>query len=425
VRGPFRDLNGLADRVWRAFGAKVSMKLYWHSEMLPAEGSFRCGFQFMKFSSRFVVSFITFAIALRASTLAQLTLAPLVGFGGTDGWLSPTEGAPYLTTGATDRSIAYNPVTKNLYLASRAPVSGDSIHIRVLNSVTGADTGLELNDSIITGGTFPLNAIAAGSDGAIYAANLISATTPPPFTVYRWQNESAIPTVAFSGTFPGRLGDTFDVIGGGLSARIIAGESNSAGSGTRNSFVALSTADGSTFTGGLVAFPGPPPNAGDFRLGITFIDSDTVLGVQGGTGNPMRLVNFDAAALTGTLVASPATVSNVERGFDYAVVGGVPLLATMETNTNVVRIYDMTDPTTPVFLASGNNAGAFVAGATAGAGTSQMRWGEINGNTATLYASNTNNGIQAFVVTIPEPTSAALVVFATAALSARRRRSLH
>ena len=382
----------------------------------------------MKLSPLFVRLICTLVVVVASPASAQLTLVPLVGFGGTDGWLSPAEGAPYLTTGATERSIAYNPVTKNLYLASRASVGGDAIHIRVLNSATGVDTGVELDDSIITGGTFALNAVGTGSDGAIYAANLISSATPPPFKVYRWENETAVPTVAFSGVLTGRIGDTFDVIGGGLSARIVAGESNSAGTGTRNSYLALSTADGSNFTGGLVAFPGVPPNPGDFRLGITFLDSDTVLGVQGGANNPLRLTDYNAAALTGTLLASPTTTVNVERGFDYAVVGGVPLLATMETNTNVVRIYDMTDPATPVFLASANNAGVFVPGVTAGAGTSQLRWGEITGNSATLYASNTNNGIQAFVVTIPEPSSAVLVALAGVAFASvrhgRRRSSL-
>ena len=361
------------------------------------------------------------AFLLGSSARAQVTMAPLPTFGGIDGWLSPAEGAPYLTTGATERGIAYNPVTGNLYLASRANVGGDSIHVRVLNGTTGIDTGVELNDTGIAGGTFAINHVASGSDGAIYAANLVSAAVPPPFTVYRWANEAAAPTVAFTGSFTGRLGDTFDVIGGGASARIIAGESSTAGTGARDSFVALSTTDGATFSGGLVDFPSTPPNPGDFRLGLTFLDSDTVLGVQGGTAtNPARLADY--SGLSGTLIASPFLTSLVERGFDYAVVGGLPLLATMETNTNVVRIYDMTDPAAPAFLASGNTAGAFVPGATAGAGTSQMRWGAISGNTAVLYGSNTNNGIQAFLVTVPEPSTALMFAMGMAGFAARRQR---
>jgi len=352
-----------------------------------------------------------------------MTMTPLVGFGGPDGWLAPGDN-PYLTTNATDRGIAYNSSTGNLYLASRANVAGDAIHIRVLNGTTGADTGVELNDTGVAGGTFAVNLVATGSDGAIYAANLVSAAVPPPFTVYRWANEAAAPTVAFTGSFTGRLGDTFDVIGSGAGTRIVAGESSTAGTGARDSYVALTTTNGTTFTGGLVDFPSQPPNPGDFRLALTFLDSDTVLGSQGGspTNPPARLTDFNAGTLAGILVASPALTSSLDRGFDYAVVGGVPLLATVETNSNIIRVYNMTDPTNPVFEVSGNNAGAFVAGNTAGGGTSQARWGAISGNSAILYASNTNNGIQAFTVTIPEPSHVVLLGMAAAGLALRRRR---
>jgi hypothetical protein len=373
---------------------------------------------------RLLLRVLFYGLVCSAPASALVTMTPLASFGGGDGWLSPAEGAPYLTTGATERGIAYNSVSKNLYFAGRASVGGDTIHIRVLNGLTGVDTGVELNDSIIAGGTFPINLVATGSDGAIYAANLVSAATPPPFTVYRWANEGAIPTVAFTGSFTGRLGDTFDVIGGGTSTRIIAGESNSAGSGTRNSFVALTSLDGINFTGGLVAFPGTPPNAGDFRLGLTFLDSDTVVGTQGGATGPLRLADFDAAALTGTLLASPTLTSTTDRGFDYTVVGGVPLLATVETGTNVIRVYNMTNPASPILETSGNTAGAFVAGVTSGAGTSQARWGEIVGNTAILYASNTNNGIQAFSVVVPEPSCFILLGMVASGLAFRRRRQI-
>jgi hypothetical protein len=370
---------------------------------------------------------VSIALALVVAANSQtVTMSPLLTFGGGDGWLSPGEGGTsYLTTGATDRGIAYNPVTRNLYLASRANVGGDSIHIRVLNGATGVDTGVELNDTGVTGGTFPINHVATGSDGAIYVANLASPlSATAPFKIYQWANELAAPTTIFSSTTvsTGRLGDTFDVIGGGSSTVIVAGESASAGTGTRNSFVALGTPDGLNFTGGRIAFAVTPPNNGDFRLGEALLDNNTVLGVQGGTGNPARLADFDLATLTGSLVGSPTMASLTDRGFDFAIVGGIPLLAAVETNTNVIRLYDMTDPLNPLVLASGNTAGAFVAGNTAGAGTSQAEWGEITGDTAILYASNTNNGIQAFSVTVPEPSCLAFLGVATVGIAFRRRR---
>jgi hypothetical protein len=372
---------------------------------------------------------VGFALALVTSANSQtVTMSPLLTFGGGDGWLSPGEGGTlFLTTNATDRGIAYNPITDNLYLTSRVNVGGDAIHIRVLNGATGVDTGIELNDTGITGGTFPINLVATGTDGAIYVSNLASpvgGATATPFKIYRWANELAAPTEIFSSTTvsTGRLGDTLDVIGGGSSTVIVAGESASAGTGTRNSFVALGTADGITFTGGRIAFTGTPPNNGDFRLGEALLDNNTVLGVQGGTGNPARLADFDLTTLTGSLVGSATMASLTDRGFDYAIVGGIPLLATVETNTNVVRVYNMTDPLNPFVLVSGNTAGAFVAGNTAGAGTSQAEWGEIAGDTAILYASNTNNGIQAFTITVPEPSCLAFLGIATVGFAFRRRR---
>jgi hypothetical protein len=84
---------------------------------------------------------------------------------------------------------------------------------------------------------------------------------------------------------------------------------------------------------------------------------------------------------------------------------------------------ELSDPTNPLVLASGNTAGAFVAGNTAGAGTSQAEWGEIAGDTAILYASNTNNGIQAFSITIvPEPSCLVFLGIVTVGFAFRRRR---
>jgi len=75
-------------------------------------------------------------------------------------------------------------------------------------------------------------------------------------------------------------------------------------------------------------------------------------------------------------------------------------------------VYDVTDPSTPIYLASGNNtSGSLTAN---GNGTGQIAWGDVvdNGDgtfSRTLYAMSTNQGIQAFKVTlVPEPTSIAL-----------------
>src|SRR5688572_27751835 len=104
-------------------------------------------------------------LSFAAIASAQGVLTPLPGFG-TNGWLAPGSSA-FNTTGNTERGLAYNPVTGNLVLASRA--GGN--HVRVLSGATGADLG-GFDTTGVTGGTFALNMIGVADDGAIYACNL-------------------------------------------------------------------------------------------------------------------------------------------------------------------------------------------------------------------------------------------------------------
>jgi hypothetical protein len=355
------------------------------------------------------------------SVFAAASLAPLLTFGGGDGWLAPGDNASdFVNAGTnTERGLAYNPVTGNLLLASRA--GGNNV--RILDSATGNDIGglTMTGGEAITGGTFAINQVRVGTDGAIYGANLASPlAAATPFKIYRWANENAAttPTLAYSSTSitGGRLGDNFDVFGGGTGTVFASGESASAGAGARNGYAIFTTTDGSTYSGNLITF-GTPPAAGDFNRGITFLDSaDEVLG----RGSPGNTRNTTYSGSTGTLVGSPAMA-----GFmvDYAVVGGVPLLATLDisgaTGTNTVRLYDMTDPSAPILDATANLTTSFVSSA---GSVGSITFGAITGNTATLYALNVANGIQAFNVTvIPEPSGAALSLLAAAALRRRRR----
>jgi hypothetical protein len=78
----------------------------------------------------------------------------------------------------------------------------------------------------------------------------------------------------------------------------------------------------------------------------------------------------------------------------------------------------MTNPSVPALVASSKLATSANPNTN---GTGQTTWGTVTGKTATLYAMNTNNGIQAFTVTVPEPSSTALFGIATIALSFFRR----
>ena len=363
---------------------------------------------------------------------AQIVMTPFPTFGGGDAWLAPGEpndpsGNPntFLGTNNFERGLAFNAATDHLYLVSRPnTANGNTLFVRILDALTGQDVGaLDTDVSIIFGGFtgFPLNMIGVAADGAIYGANLTVNTSTAPFKVYRWDNETSPPVNVYVGNpepLSIRVGDSFDVFGAGLQTRVTSGLNSPPANPTLPDANGFTIVDPNSGLNTDVRFVGTPPDNGDFRLGMTFIDSDTVLG---GVNTNVRLSSFNgnAAVLDATLTLTNAN----ERSFDFAVVGGVPLLATVETGSqataSTVRVYDMTTPATPVLVSSGRTTtGAVVANAN---GTGQVKWGEITGNTATLYAMNTNNGIQAFTVTIPEPSTGAFLALAGALIAYRRK----
>jgi hypothetical protein len=371
------------------------------------------------------------------------SLVPLTSFGAGDGWRAPFEVLPgdaagtdsispglynYLGNAVTDlsvnagnleRGLAYNPTTGNLILVSRNNVGNTLPSIRILDGETGVDVGpLNLGSGVIAGGTFLYNMVGVAEDGAIYAANLTTNTAGAggPFKFYRWADESSSPTLAFSGDpLNGtRLGDTFDVIGSGANTRMVAGYSSSGPPPTlSNSFALFTTTDGLNFTGNDVTLSATPPATlpanGEFRLGITFFDSDTVAGKS--AANPVNVVNVTGT--TGDVVANVATEGVTLRPMDFAVVGGKPLLAIVEASpdqTEAARarlfVYDMTDPSLPLAERKVGEASAlpFTPGGPNQFvnlnGTGQVKFGAIEGNTAIIYAMSTNNGIQAFELTL-------------------------
>jgi len=352
------------------------------------------------------------------SAQAGLTMTPLSSFGGGDGWLAPGEGGyTFLGTANNERGLAYG--NGHLYLVSR---NGGNF-IRILDPTTGADLGV-LNNSGISGGTFAVNMVAVGGDGTIYVADLTTQSTTTPYKVYSWASEIAAPTVAYSGNAGlagSRVGDTLAVIGSGSSTLLAAGY-NSTPVVAGNNGYAIVNPIASTAT--AVGFTGTPPNAGDFRLGLTFTDSSHVIGTAG--SSLYRYTSFSGTS--GTLLGSPAIPdpagATADRLMAYTVLDGHPLLAVQSIGDSHVSIYDMTDPNNPLWLASGNNtSGTLTAN---GNGTGEEAWGPITDNgdgtfSETLYAMSSNQGIQAFIVTIPEPGSFALTALGVGFLAFWRR----
>ncbi|MFM8419819.1 MAG: DUF4623 domain-containing protein [Verrucomicrobiota bacterium] len=340
-------------------------------------------------------------VVLPSALLGQsglgVTLSPLTSFGGGDGWLAPGEGGyAYLGTGNLERGLAFG--NGHLYLVSRA----GGVNVRVLHGASGADLG-GLNTTGITGGTFAANTVGVGGDGAIYVGNLTTAATSP-FKIYKWTDESAAPSVAYN-VNPGlpRIGDSFAVRGSGDATVIVASGTGSAG------FASFSGGNAS-----VVAVPGTA--TGDFRLGLAFADDNLVVGTQGGT---WRLVQY--AGNAGTLLLSAPTTSASERPLSYTEIAGMGLLATVDTASSLVRVYDVTNPAAIALLATGNNTTGTLA--SNGNGVGSVAWGTLEDGSPALYAMSANQGIQAFAVTIvPEPGTYALLALGIGGLFFFRRR---
>jgi hypothetical protein len=266
--------------------------------------------------------------------------------------------------------------------------------------------------------------ISVSDDGIVYAGNLsLTANGASPFKLYRWANEAATPTnVTFSitGLSAARLGDTMDLIGSDAlgTTRIVAGYNMSGVTG-----YAIINPIGLTSSSVSVGA------SQGFRAGVSWVDSDTVWGITGGTITNGLSRTETNGTLTGTLNLTNAG----ERPMDIALINGVWLMATIEaanstTDNNDVRIYDITDSVTSgsssrTLLGTFNlTSSPYVANPNA---AGSLTWGSVSGDQATLYAMSTNNGVQAFSVqVIPEPSAALALLGGVATLLGIRRRRI-
>ncbi len=152
---------------------------------------------------------------MRKLTLLILMLAMVSGYAQyTVVWERSGAGAnlpAWFSTGNFERGFAVNRANNHLYVASR---NGGNF-IKIVDAVNGADLG-EMSTTGLLGGTLVLNDMSCSWDGSkIYVSNL-AATTSDVFKIYRYDNETSQPVVAYE--FAGwgtakRLGDNINLIG--------------------------------------------------------------------------------------------------------------------------------------------------------------------------------------------------------------------
>jgi hypothetical protein len=339
-------------------------------------------------------------------------LTPLPTFGGGDGWRAPNEivagdaagtatgsSYNYLQTAGQEGGIAYNPITGNLILVSRSP-AGDGL--RILNGTSGVDVGsLNQGSGIISGGTLATHMIATGSDGAVYAANLEANVSTAPFKVYKWSSEGAAgPTLFHDATIAGfggtpRLGDSLDATGAGDDTTLVAGV------GGANGYSVI-TASGAT---AVANFSPSTPTFAGFQHGITFVQTPN--DVWGKRVGQSSIETSSYSGSSATRIDSNNLGNPNEGPMDFAVVNGNPLLAMLDVNTSVVRVFSFAGQTGPqkeltLIASATTTSGPLAANANQ---VGSIRFGAIGDNDAVLYAMVGNQGIQAFQLSevIPEP----------------------
>jgi hypothetical protein len=350
------------------------------------------------------------------------TLVALPTFGGGDGTLVPADYGG--GTGNTERQMAFNPATGNLALVSRQTAN----RVDIINGTTGASVKtMTAPTGGYTSAVLNITGVGISQDGQIFTSNLADGSNAVNaanrvLSVYRWSGETSTDPAAVSTytlTTGIRLGDAMDAYGTGASASVMLGVQDTAAGTVHpgdDGFAIVNPFTSESLTL-MDATSGSASSA--FRLTSAFVDGDTAIGNQNGV---TRVAEFSPTGITSIATVTGPGAS--ERHVDVVTIGGVQYLATLAsfdaTVRNRVSIWEL-NGTTATLLTQANLLG--VGTVTNPNGTGDIEWGNVTGDSATLYALTTNHGIQAFMFTVPEPGVAMLGVVTALGLAVRRRRA--
>jgi hypothetical protein len=292
-------------------------------------------------------------------------------------WNLPSGSRAYLTGSNNQRGLAYNPATKHLILVNRA----GGLTIPILDAATGADVGT-LNTTGISVGTFILNKIEVTDDGVIYGSNFGSTSSSVRFKIYRWENESAVPTVAYEGnpTAPTNLqwGNDMNLRGSGTNTQIIVPSQ-------QNTVAIFTTTNGLSFDAHPIVTDAP--SAGLLR-GVAFDSGNRFWATA--ENNPLYRIVFDLDSNSGFMDQIWETGDLPMSITPIAVYPEQKLLAGLSIGTpDTVSLYDIStvESTGPILLQS-------IAFPTDVANT--LFAGSLDFGGKRLFVLDTNNGITAY-----------------------------
>lgn len=281
------------------------------------------------------------------------------------------------------RGAAYNPVTGNILVVSRA----SGITIQKVNTTTGVSSG-SMNTSIVEGGILPLNRIAVTEDGQIFATNLIL-DTGTNFKVYYWENENANPQLLFEGNPSpfARYGDGIGITGSGDDVFLYV-------SGTFTAAAAEFYFNGTTLEAPrVINVPADAANAVVKPAGDMYANPDFAAAAwMNGRDTNARFIDL----VTGFIIATvPTSVIPLSHGdFDLFTNAGRTYMVSGVTGTTAHSfvVYDVTNP-----------ANVFKVGETGeiGTGNNAFRVGAVAANQADgeVYVLATNVALAAYDMT--------------------------
>jgi hypothetical protein len=293
-------------------------------------------------------------------------------------YLAPAD-RPYLTTSTSQRGLSYNPVTGHLILVNRS----GGISVQVIDALTGNDVSSMDTSGLINPGTFILSKVGVADDGVIYGANFgtIGGGTPT-FTVYRWQDEASVATIAYSSD-PGagniqQWGTTFDVRGTGTNTQILVSSS------TGTIAALLTTLDGTNFTSQVIATDVLP---GQMGIGIAFGTNNTFWAKS--VDGPLLHLSFDPIAGTATTLQSFSVTNFPGSVAPFAVdVTNNLLVGINITTPDTANLYTITNlAAAPVLLSSTNLPSDYA---------NTLFMGAVDFGGGMVFTLDSNNGLQAY-----------------------------